>query len=185
MKPVRFEPVTKSQMRSMSAAERRIVIFKDILAHIAANRWKVLSGTYFGTVYDSPIARSIDGDRRLCEVLKTEPCEGCAMGAIMFATALRFNNVTVQEVGAEGHYRISVRNFSDHLRKYFTKRQSGLIENCFELYLRPQNKYACPCIEYQTARGEAWVNKWILKPPVDRLKEICKNAIRNNGTFVP
>lgn len=144
--------------------ETRILIAKDVLKSLKSNHIRPSPGTYLWSEalrsFQNP---SIVG-KQVCELLKSQPCEVCAIGALFVGQVERFNKL-----------KFTKDLYSDDLRaeliKAFSMPQLLLIEAAFEGW--SEGKFD----------GAAFATKY--PDSTKRMEAIMRNIIRNNGTFKP
>lgn len=173
--------------------EKRIVILKDALKHIKANRIIPEKGQVI-TYEDNVITSECDlEDKNIQKFLKTmnrkkKPCKVCARGSILFSSIWK-NNKFYKDLKkgneANSHKVIIGKGVAsqktkenEYLEKFFDKKQLALMESAFE---NNYNRSILTAEELQDCSNfyEEYNNSH------DRLEAIIKNAIKNNGTFIP
>lgn len=161
----------------MTKQQKRILIAKDVLKLIRLNRFRPQAGIYLSSQTNALFTYR-DMDKQAKDIFKEKACFGCAQGAICYAAALRFNEVTVRELSTQTGY-VSDGAFADFLQRFFSKYQTGLIEACFEGWYT--NKQTSTRI---SAKAKKWVDKHGFKTDNDRLCIIMRNVAKN-GAFKP
>lgn len=151
-------------------SQKRILIAKDVLKWIKQGKLTAGSG-YFKNQSELYGPNQENLDEQANAILPTIPtCQVCAIGGLMYATAMRFNDITVEQ------FTRNLHSGSPYLAKFFTPAQLRIIEICLELW---KNEGA------STPKTVAWVDANCNTPRLDRLKKIMRNIIRNKGTFKP
>lgn len=140
---------------SLSNAEKRVQIAKDVLAQLALKKLIPEQGTY---------VESSNG----------ESCTACALGALFACTAVRVGN---KELIEEASNYWGFDQIREQLTPLFSEQQLGKIECAFEGWGADDSE------EYGSLMTEAY-NDGISSPRV-RMERIMRNIIANNGTFVP
>lgn len=170
------------QFKAATKAEKRILIAKDVISNLRKNRIVSTSGTYLSSLN---ISRAINGDESLQKHLDgVSFCRCCAMGACLISAVKYKNTLTVEEVDSIAGSR---HNNWSLLKGIFTPKQLLLIEDAFEGNSlagdRVGEDFFHGSISYKKSKK---CNEFYKKYPEDnkRLKEIMKNIIANEGTFV-
>ena len=179
--------------KKLTKAEKRVAIAKDVLKQLKTERYVATSGVYLESSNDFHKASDAADAKEV--LAKVEKCLVCAIGSMFMSAIGKFNNCTIGDVFAPlgtGYYaseRPLKREGSDkpttlheHLEKYFTAPQLGLIECWFE----GQSNYDMFVKTAFLYGSQAAVNfKQKYEDDNDRLSRIMKNIIRNKGTFKP
>jgi len=83
--------------KSLTKAEKRVLIAKDVLKLLGAKRFKAKTGNAYLRVNKNITQKHID--LPLEEILKTtKNCEACALGSLFYAHVNRFNQVKVHDL---------------------------------------------------------------------------------------
>lgn len=172
--------------RKANAAQKRVLIAKDVLEQLKAGKIKATRGCFLRI-------RSLSGlltnrDAAYKESLQAtflrgdiEQCEACADGALMLSCTL-FNNK--YSTGAP-FYNLDVwinskKSMKNKLNVIFSRSQLRLIENAFEKGDGAFQKFKkTPEAKKAIQFGRRF------STPKNRLKEIMKNIVKNRGAFVP
>lgn len=172
-----------------SAAKKRVMIAKDVLAWIAMHKLRPLLGNYLG-VSPEPTAtgapeREIFGHKAPSEIVNGGSCHACALGALLACAAERSLVSTVNiEYGIVPRYSASIRA---HLGPWFKEQQLIDVEAAFET-----DRTAPPGLR-KADRGRrepegSWraimFNHGHSSARV-RMQRIMRNIIANRGTFKP
>lgn len=144
--------------------ETRVLIAKDVLKGLKNNHINPIPGIYLW----SEALRSWENPeiigKQVCELLKSKPCEVCAIGALFVGQVERFNKL-----------EFTKDLYSDDLRaeltKAFSMPQLLLIEAAFEGWI--EGKFD----------GSTFQKKY--PDSTKRMDAIMRNIIKNNGTFIP
>lgn len=183
---------SNAAFKKATKAEKRVMIAKDVLAQIKAKRYIAESGTWVDANWN--ILSEIDGTESVQKLFADrtiETCNVCALGGLFMSCTNLNNNTCVDDInyGGEGSELGAMIEYGDTLsnglNKIFSKKQLQLIEVYFE-------------------RGDGWfgedgfsgdyigedsrhVKDFNDAYPDDdeRLVEIMKNIVANDGTFVP
>lgn len=164
---------------SLSPAQARVVIAKDVLAATRAKKFIPTNGTYcaIGKI-DVKVGKGLRPALK-----KMKDCRVCALGAMFIAKVARFNDFTVSANDISGlpwdseDFETSRDAITDTLGRYFDSEQMTLIENAFESC----GYYA----DDDGSRSRALKFCCQLKTAKERLTCIMRNIIINKGTFVP
>lgn len=155
-----------SRFAKLSKPEQRVAICKDMLKAIASGLQIPLHNDYQGgKLYKAAMkkAESVKTHQVIDQSLAcTVECKCCQLGGMLLA-AHRQGNGDPSWMGV-------VR---EKLRKYWTERQLSMMERAFEGWSDPQVSVTY----FAKNRG--------LSSPKNIQIAICKNVIRNKGTFVP
>jgi len=192
------EKINKVLLKSNAAfkkatkAEKRVMIAKDVLAQIKANRYIAESGTWVDANWN--IRNEIDGTESVQKLFADrtiETCNVCALGGLFMSCTNLNNNTCVSDInyGGEGT-EIGERiqdgdTLSNGLNKIFSKKQLQLIEVYFEKGdgWFGEDGYTGNYIGEDSRHVEYFNDAY---PDDDeRLVEIMKNIVANDGTFVP
>jgi hypothetical protein len=192
------EKINKVLLKSNAAfkkatkAEKRVMIAKDVLAQIKANRYIAESGTWVDANWN--IRNEIDGTESVQKLFADrtiETCNVCALGSLFMSCTNLNNNTCVSDInyggeGTEIGERIEEGDtLSNGLNKIFSKKQLQLIEVYFEKGdgWFGEDGYTGNYIGEDSRHVEYFNDAY---PDDDeRLVEIMKNIVANDGTFVP
>lgn len=165
--------LTREQFEALSPAEQRVAIFRDIIAQLDARTFTAKTGTY---VEVPSLLDTVE------ESVITQPCTVCAIGAA-FVSAVRLGDRLDEhafgEYGVESADDLSGADspMRDHLERFFTSDDLGLLESAFEM----SEGFAV----FNLAGVEAERFGKRFQRPDDRLRAICENGIANGGEFRP
>ena len=195
------EKINKALLKSNTAfkkatkAEKRVMIAKDVLAQIKAKRYIPESGTWVDAnwnirggideIHETDSVQKLFADRTI------ETCSVCALGGLFMSCTNLNNNTCVSDInyggeGTEIGERIEEGDtLSNGLNKIFSKKQLQLIEVYFETGdgWFGEDGYTGVHIG-EDSRHVAYFND-AYPDDEDRLVEIMKNIVANDGTFVP
>jgi len=155
MSRIKFDEPTK--------AEQRVVIAKDLIARLNAQKFIAKSATYL----DAEVPRSTKGVDDAKAVLTTAPCIGCEIGGLFLCAVDRFNALKLEDAGdvVRGSFAGNCYQMETYLSRWFPKRTLDAVERAFEGW----------------DRYEGWANK---RTPDQRMRAISRNIIRNKGRFI-
>lgn len=206
--PAKKKPLTKAQklkreiakrnklFAAASAAEKRVLIAKDVIAQIKLGRYKAYAQTWVRPevrVNGSPrtyinLSLEFGPDAPVRELFlnkKIASCECCALGAMFMSCTLYNNNQTTKDFEDETIWfdeRVEGYDggFSNGLNKFFSSDQLMLIESAFE---GGDGAFNVPVDQAKKKSVLAWHDS--LPDDKKRLVAIMENIIENNGTFKP
>jgi hypothetical protein len=168
--------------KKLTKAQMRVAVARDVIKRIRARSIKPTSGLYLNTSFHLDISRN-DVSKQIIEQLPKK-CEACAIGG-MFLSSLRLYNKykpnkylltgnANDTLGPVSTLISSVSMREDQLKKYFTDKQLGLIENVFETTHNINHQRINVFLEKHNKSSRAVL-----------LIAIMKNIIKNKGTFKP
>lgn len=186
---------SNAAFKKATKAEKRVMIAKDVLAQIKAKRYIPESGTWVDAnwnirggideIHETDSVQKLFADRTI------ETCSVCALGGLFMSCTNLNNNTCVSDInyGGEGT-EIGERiqdgdTLSNGLNKIFSKKQLQLIEVYFEKGdgWFGEAGYTGNYIGEDSRHVEYFNDAY---PDDDeRLVEIMKNIVANDGTFVP
>lgn len=163
--------LTKEEFLTLSAADKRVVLAKDVLRYMDLRWLHPFRGRYFHPVYTNLFEFNAIQDLR--EIVKQSNCYVCALGAL-FIAAVIYNK--------DPEYCFMLKH-SGSIRKilnsYFSQNQLSLIEMAFEgssIYSiegqTPDTIVAAITFSDNCYTGEI-------------MTSIMDNIITNNGEFDP
>lgn len=168
--------------KRLSASAKRVAIAKDVLAQIAARKYKARCGIYV----DGLQMANVPEDAQLQEIVagQQESCEVCGIGSVFMSAVRLGDNLTVGDAVCDAGFDNSVDEgvMSRKVREYFAPAQLALIETAFE--------------KMQVGVSEGWhedgdaterARKFGQRYRSDtaRLKAIMTNIVENEGVFKP
>lgn len=154
---------------SMSPAERRVAIAKDVIVQLKSEQ--LLAATHEYVVPSLSKFWKPDPQQQLCDVYNQTVCRVCARGALLVAAVKRFNNITVGQFGEPTVYAFTPEAFRNHERQFFDDNQIIEIETAFERCGRGSLSAVLFGDKYEDT--------------TERMLAIMENIIRNNGVFNP
>jgi len=178
-----------TKKKKLTKAEMRVAIAKDVIAQIMSKKYNPTQGCWVDQVvggddYESWLFKNaesckIDVQKYTKNIKK---CDVCALGSLFVSAVNKYNNVygTYDTVSFDEVFNFEKTNNNSPLLRYFTINQIKLIEHTFE------GGMGAVCFD----DGHRMVNKsytFYDKYPdsKDRLLEIMKSIVENNGTFKP
>ena len=162
------------EFESLDAAGKRVQIAKDVLEMLQARKIIPNRGAYFYFLQHHSDEHYISNIQikemrlGLHELIADNQCRVCALGGLFTALVARVNGVP----GAT-----YVDDVYTKLMGFFEKNQLNLIEIVFEGW--DDNIFLSP-----NGMTKLFKFKNMFPNSADRMSEIMKNIIENNGTFV-
>lgn len=174
----------QKQWEDCTPAERRVLIAKDALASVVAGKYKnIFRGRYLDSMSRRlPLpSRHETATKAHCETIG-EHCNMCARGALLLSRAIRFNSLTLADLGVwDRNVEAIPEETTFGLAGSFTERQLGLIEAAFE-----QNTEYAENVGFSDTIGDQAKQFGDDHPDhANRLIAILQNIIDHNGTFKP
>jgi len=177
----------KKKWNTLTKAEKRVAIAKDVLKYVGKGKFEARGGVYYRAIelsneFDSLSGYDSDKPVELQKILqKATSCTVCAKGALLFADILKKNECKMSEFELGDKEE---QNFiAERLTKDWTIKQLGLIESAFE----ENGQYAIE-VGYSAKMADR-VEQYREDKRVDddesALISIMKNIIKNKGTFKP
>lgn len=194
------ESLTKSNdaFKKATKDEKRVLIAKDVLEQIKANRYIAESGTWLQTDCNNKIDwnrnNGIDANKSIQKLFadKTiETCHVCALGGLFMSCTNLNNNTTVSDFNEDGGFAelgktiYNGDKLSNGLNTIFNNNQLKLIESYFENGEGWFGEHGV--VGTRVAASKSHIEAFTDKYPHDddRLIKIMENIVANNGTFVP
>lgn len=170
----------KKSFSQLSAEEKRIAIAKDVIARIKVSQFKPIRGWIWK--FSDKQMRETNPLKPLHEiVLEKQNCSVCAKGALFMSCVGFTNNMLFDDV-RDRQSQFDDEKQQKSITKVFSKTQLEMIETSYEkkyfgwnYTLLNKQKEQEKCIAF----GKKFGND------KDRMIGICKNIIKNNGTFKP
>lgn len=154
--------ISKTKFDSMTKAERRVMVAKDVLALIDLGALKTNLSGYL--IIRGDVSKTVS-----TLLAQTNSCQICAIGAAYVASVLRFN----QKIGNKSHMNTDGGEMCEEMSEIFTGKQLALMEEAYEL------DYYGDHLSGAYKFGNDHGNK------EDRLIAIWQNVLDHNGTFAP
>lgn len=164
----------KIDFDKLSKAEQRVLIAKDLIARLKARRIVALQGTYVRALIGyGLIPKGANDETDLREVLAKKKCRACEIGGLFLCALDRHDKLTVGDSYNLNGDHLGDGNFErEYLRQWFSKTTLTNVEAAFEGW------------EAYIGYNKSDFSKTMPKAkPAQRMREICENIIRNNGTF--
>lgn len=160
---------------------KMVALAKDVLKMLREKRIKAQRGTYF----HAPTAKlgefTLQSDAKGV-LKKVKKCEGCALGGMMLAYLLRYDEASLMDAGltichnwTEDVDKFEGHRPSDLLERVTTLQQLNEIEGAFERTDGSQRPASYEAIEF----GHRYATD------AGRLGAIMKNIVKNKGLFIP
>lgn len=186
--------VKNEQFASMSPAEKRVAIAKDVLETIRTNAIIPMSGTYIDVMYakefQNPKFSALVGVQETLG--RAVECSVCAVGSMMISKC-RINGDS--KVISSSHWSGSCNSqhlLYEDLGQYFDNQQLALIESAFERdsgfcsdHVNDEEPDEKVCKELMELATRAEDFGFAYEDDSDRLKAIMQNIVDNQGTFNP
>lgn len=184
---------TNAEFKKATKAQKRVLIAQDVLAQIKAKRYVAESGIWVQPNWSCKINASqiqvTDSVQKLFAEKAIDTCNVCALGGMFMSCTNLNNNTTVEQLEDDqaglGEAIERGEKLSNGLNQIFSKKQLEFIEIYFENGGGWFGDYGFTgrSIGEDQNHVEAFYEKYPNHD--DRLKEIMKNIVANNGTFVP
>lgn len=142
---------TTDEFRKASAAEKRVMIAKDVLAQIKSRRYIPEHAVWVRPTFspNSELMCDVDGDiiynsdtqsdisvQELWTSKELQTCSVCALGGMFMSCVGLNNNTTIENLNEEteclSDIIVNEGHISNGLNKFFTRSQLALIEIYFE-----------------------------------------------------
>lgn len=166
------------KFKSLSRAEQRVLIAKDVLVQIRAKKYRPNAGSYVN------FGKYFPGDESIQKHIDEVTCNCCALGACLLSTTKYKNKLDFSDT-----YRLDATNDSWGLLKdIFSPRQLTMIEYAFEVSsvgTRVGENYYGTHIDSELEDKCIAFGKVNYDSDKKRLIAIMKNIIKNKGTFKP
>jgi len=163
---------SNKEFSKMTPAEKRVAIAQDCIDRINLGQ---LRGTT-GTVID--VSCKFDYGDSLKDLLSTKTkslqCSVCAKGGLFMSYIGRVNEFTFNDLDYTNTLNGSEM---EKLKEIFNWEQLSLIETAFE-----GQQYTGKLTYEDVETAEKFYDRF--SQDTRRLKEICKNIVKNKGTFV-
>jgi len=180
---------TNSNFRKATKAQKRVLIAQDVLAQIKAKRYVAESGIWVAPHFSVNVETVVhESAQKLFAEKVITTCNVCALGGMFMSCTNLNNNTTVEQLERSADLGESVDcgiKLSNGLNQIFSKKQLMLVETYFEVGdgWFGEKGYTGESNGEDQYHVEAFYDKY--PDEGDRLKEIMKNIIANDGTFVP
>lgn len=179
MSRVHLDEVTRMK-KSLTKAQTRVQIAKDVIAQLKAKRLKARHSVYVDLV-GAPFVYCGDGDaQRLVRSVKA--CAVCAKGALLVATIDRFNECEATDELALADLARADKERGDpqYMANYFPPSMLHEIEMVFDGGRRDTSTTKKP-----TAEENVLIRRWrkAHRDATSLLDALMRNIIANKGTF--
>jgi hypothetical protein len=188
--------MSKQTLETMSKAQARILIAKDVIAQLRCGKMESTPMTYLDIYTKDGVDQLFtDADvkkgRDVRDVLKRrmKKCNVCAKGAIFISTIMKFDRLPVDEKVMPRFAQQDDENLSEmasegDYRGFFTPRQLDLLEHVYECGLVGDMFFEATTAQFE---GRNALSKRFPRRVKDkeRLIVMMQNVIDNNGTFKP
>lgn len=170
------------KQKKLTKAEKRIIIAKDVIKQIRSKFLIPYKGCYVSITnnYDPISSGTINAQEELKNI---KSCRVCAKGSLLISKIAKFNSVFL-----DGKYDINTTfsqlNGNDRCINNlpeFTRRQLDLIELAFENFISSDDKTIFFSQKLANKARDFYAK---YEDTEQRLIAICKNIIKNKGTFV-
>lgn len=152
-----------TKFESLTKAEQRVVIAKDLIARLRAKTFTAYSGTYFSARFTR---KELAGESaQVRTVLKTKKCKGCQLGGLFLCAVDRYDKLEMKDVPDISD--MADIDMNPYLSRWFSAETLREVEKAFE--------------------GWGVYSEWRERHDADaeRMRLIAQNIINNKGTFVP
>lgn len=157
---------------------KRVLIFKDMLAQLKTEKYKPKCGVWVEGIGKE---WSKAEGQQICDVSEKLRCNVCQVGGVMLSTLRFVNDACIKLNIFSGDFIIDLGTREDKTKKYFEKSQIRLMELAYEKgkgcysFLSVKKELGLKAIKF----GKKYSSNY------KRMVAICKNAVKNNGTFIP
>lgn len=123
----------KIDLASLTRAQARVEIAKDVIAAVSLKRLQPRRGAYvqLTTNDKAPSVEGVEGELREL-ILKATHCQVCAIGALVVAVAARDNDFKLGWVQFKGAFSVRRGTVFDRLKSFFSPGELDVIEGRFE-----------------------------------------------------
>lgn len=182
--------ISKAKFDKMSKAKQRIAVAKDVLDRIKFGQFKGVGGVMISSSNLQNLKRwgSSVSQELQCSDFQ---CCVCAKGGLFMAHIGIVNGISFNDI--ENETDLDSKDMQS-LEKIFSRHQLSLIETAFERDTFDWNDKIThsernACIQFykkhNTGEGSSLVGCNADRNNTNLLAAICKNIIKNNGTFKP
>lgn len=159
-------------MKKLTKKQMRVVIAKDALTQLRAEKYAATKGIYIDDNLLSSLRDTYNKEGNICaqsSLSSLKKCKVCAKGAIYLSTVRKFNDVKLERF---------CNDSTNKANEIFGETLLNKVERAFEKWTDMDKRY----IETNSN-----LNKFINKYPDRniRLEKILLNIIRNKGVFKP
>lgn len=174
--------------KKLSKAKQRIEIAKDVIVQLKNKTYFAETGTYVGAeltegaeqMFGICYVDELNTQTNLAMKMGMINCDVCAKGALVMSHIMKTNDCETNELDSLDDSSTIV----ERLHGVFEENQLHLIETAFEcderfIYENDVTEFDEEEITRAVKFGERYSNE------TNRLIAICKNIIKNKGTFKP
>jgi hypothetical protein len=179
------------EFKKATKAQKRVMIAKDVLAQIKAERYFPKRGEWARPLWSDDqksIDIKLDPNSSIKDAFKSKAinsCKVCALGGLFMSCTNLNNNTTVGDMKTEyyiGEFVNDDVKISNGLNRIFTQKQLMLIETYFE---GGEGYFKSYSHHFSYSDEKLLVIFFKSFDDDERLKMIMQNIIDNNGTFKP
>jgi hypothetical protein len=194
--------MTTEQFNILPVNEKAILVAKDVLAQIKAEKYIAYEGSYISFYGSLPFEGSIKENFN-----ELPQCKVCALGSMLLSSTHLGNVLTTKDMPdyPDADELRDSEKITNLFNSIFTDKQLLMIETTFEgysefydhnksgikkkfqeefNYYECSDRYAKEKLTFdETLACEMFYRKY--KDSEKRLKAICRNIIKNNGVFIP
>lgn len=164
------------KFKSLTRAQQRVLVAKDVIKSLDAKEYKAESGTYCKTRITEKMEK-LDVKENLSLL---RPCTVCAIGAALVSSTKFANMLTFNDL-ADGQDPSSNKASNKLLCSIFPKAQLAMMEACFE-----GTSYTAFGNGWDSEKGVIGDEYTTSNPNTGkRMRAIFNNVARNNGSFKP
>ncbi len=195
--------MTSQEFNALSNNEKAVLVAKDVLEQVKAEKYIPNTGTYIhvfgdGFNFEGSIKENFD---------QIQQCKVCALGSMLMSSTHLGNILTTSDIDnyPDADDLRDSEKITELFSSIFTNKQLLLIETAFEgysdfwgetkaqikknyeenfIYDEQADRYANETLTFEETLACEMFNR---KYPDDdkRLNAICRNIIRNKGVFMP
>jgi hypothetical protein len=180
--------MTTKQFNSLSKAEKRVAVAKDVLAQIKAGKYIPNIGSYIKGLHPEVLPKNL---RSLDDVQKNfsklPQCNVCVLGACILSIAHLGDELKIYELSRVGNYgNVYGKNTNAKILSVFSPHQLAMIEAAFETWIHPMGWSGHTLKGNFTSEiGDKLQYLYKNTSYAWRLEDIMNNIIKNKGTFKP
>lgn len=156
----------KKTYSSMTKAQKRVAIAKDVLLQIKLGKYIAVQGTYISPIGEH--RHEVEVSQYALKARSRLDCRVCAKGALALSAIRKFNKY-------EGTAETIYYDHMEVIGRFFGIKQANMIESAFEMFDRDG-------ASVQNYRERKNISD---SDDDESIISIMKNIIKNNGTFKP
>ncbi len=182
------------EFSKLSPSAQRMAVYQDVIETLTAGKANATEQRYLGHIEQSRLPAEVlnNEDALVNDALPAmrKHCHTCALGNLLLAFANQSRSVRFWSlVNARGSYYVDFIDgvaLTRKLSSLFDDAQLELLEAAFEgeSFAITTLKFSCNERKDSPYRI-ACTYKWRYATESARLLAVCRNAIRNGGTFIP